>query len=172
MDKQKAIYKAERKVGTIYKQEILKNLTLITGQSIIGLRETSSVVESLREYIKNSTYDLRIIDTAAGSHCTVMRALEDVDYAYAVTEPTPLGKHDLKVILRVLNELKIPKGIILNQYNNGNQDLIADVAKEFNIKIEGKLPYSAELAKYYSSGHLLRMKDISNLLEFNKKFWS
>jgi len=168
---QNAINKTEKIVGDIYKQKISKNLTLITGQSYVGLRETSSVVSSLREYIKNISCDLLIIDTAAGSHCTVMRALENVDYAYAVTEPTPLGKHDLRVILRVLKELEIPSGIILNQYDNGDQKLILEIAKEFGIDIEGKVPYSKELAQYYSSGQLLDMKNISNILEIDKEFW-
>jgi MinD superfamily P-loop ATPase len=165
-----AISKKEREVGTIYKQEILDNLTLLTGQSIVGLRETSSVVSELRNYIENITPDLFIIDTAAGSHCTVMRALEEVDYAYAVTEPTPLGKHDLKVILRVLKKLEIPSGIILNQYDNGDINLIEKVAKEFDIEIEGRVPYNNELAKYYSSGQLLEMKNIADILDIKEKF--
>jgi MinD superfamily P-loop ATPase len=168
---QNAINKTEKIVGNIYKQKISENLTLITGQSLVGLRETSSVVSSLREYTKNLPCDLLVIDTAAGSHCTVMRALENVDYAYAATEPTPLGKHDLRVILKVLKELKTPSGIILNQYDNGNQNLILEVAKEFGIDVEGRVPYSKELAQYYSSGQLLNMKDVNNILEIEKEFW-
>jgi MinD superfamily P-loop ATPase len=168
---QNAINKTEKIVGNIYKQKISENLTLITGQSLVGLRETSSVVSSLREYTKNLPCDLLVIDTAAGSHCTVMRALENVDYAYAITEPTPLGRHDLRVILRVLKKLRIPNGIILNQYDNSDQNLILEVAKEFGINVEGRVPYSKELAQYYSSGQLLNMKNINNLLKIEKEFW-
>ncbi len=55
---------------------------------------------------KKKEYDYVIIDTAAGTHCPVISALLGSDYAFAVTEPTPLGAHDLDLILTLTKKIR------------------------------------------------------------------
>lgn len=164
-----AISTSDEKVGEIYRNEITETLTLVTGQSRVGVRETSNVVGPLRKYAESISCDLLIIDTAAGSHCTVMRALEGADHGYAVTEPTPLGRHDLKVILNVLSELGIPSSIVLNQYDIGDSGIISGVAGQFEVEIAGRIPYSPELARKYAKGELHTLENIDELFDFDRE---
>jgi MinD superfamily P-loop ATPase len=155
-----AIKKKRKLNGEIFKNRIAKNLTLVTGRSIPGVRETSPVVEQVREFVREvkEDFDLVIIDTAAGTHCTVMSALDGADKAYAVTEPTPLGAHDLNIILKVLKVLKIPSEVVLNRSDIGDKCLIDEIADDNEVKITREIPYNKKLAKSYSKGNFLKNK--------------
>lgn len=162
-----AISKKKRLNGEIYKDKISENLTLITGRSIPGVRETSPVVEQTREYAEklSNDFDYIIIDTAAGTHCTVMSALDGANKAYAVTEPTPLGAHDLSIILKVLKILKIPSEIVLNRSDIGNKSLITKIAQDLKVPIFMEIAYSKALAEAYSQGNLTGDTNLIKLLK-------
>lgn len=100
------------------------------------------------------------MDTSVGMHCGVIRALIDVDLAYTVTEPTPLGAHDLKLIINLLNTLKLPAKMVINQSDMGDKSLIEKTSDEEGVEISHKIKYSKKLVEAYSKGE---MKDM-NLL--------
>ena len=108
---------------------------------------------------KKNKADFVLLDTAAGTHCPVINALLDVDFAYAVTEPTPMGAYDLRVILDLCKKLKVPARVILNQADLGNKKKVKEVLREFNIKkFEQEIPYSKKLVEAYSKGQLSNFK--------------
>jgi len=159
----KAINIEKKVVGEIFATEIptsagqIRNF-LVSGRSVGIVEETGPIVSKTRkfaeEFAQKNKADYLLLDTAPGMHCSVIRALIDVDLAYAVTEPTPLGAHDLKLILKLLKKLKVPTKIILNQADLGNRQPIDKIAKDFGVKIEFEIPYSEELARSYSQGKL------------------
>lgn len=161
-----AIKKKKSVNGEIFISKIDKDFDLVTGRSIPGVRETSPVVRQTRKYMEKikKDYDTVIIDTAAGTHCSVISALEKVDRAFAVTEPTPLGAHDLALILGVLKVLKVPSKVVVNQYDVGDEKLIEDLVEE--KKIAAKIPYSKNLARIYSDGKLNHNHNLVSLIEF------
>ena len=142
-------------------------MTLVTGRSIPGIRETSPVVDETKKYADSISddFDLVIIDTAAGSHCSVMTALEGSDSAIAVTEPTPMGAHDLNVIIGVLNILEIPSSIALNQSDLGDRTLITSLSKKLSIPISHTMAYSRKLAEAYSNGEFMQHPDLVDLMK-------
>ncbi len=149
----------EKKVtGEIFVNEITENFHLITGCSVGIVDETGPVVTKTREFAesfaKKIGVDYLLLDTAPGMHCSVIRALIGVSLAYAVTEPTPLGAHDLKLILGLLYKLKVPTKIILNQADLGDRRKIDEIAKDFDVKIEHEIPYSKRIVKAYLNGKL------------------
>ncbi|MEA2020635.1 MAG: P-loop NTPase [Patescibacteria group bacterium] len=131
---------------------------LVTGRSVGIVEETGPVVAEVRKYAeefaKKVGADYLLLDTAPGLHCSVIRALWEVDKAYAVTEPTPLGAHDLKLILELLEKLEVPAKIVLNQADLGNRKLIDCIAEEFDARVEYEIPYSRKLVEMYSKGQL------------------
>ena len=131
---------------------------LVTGRSIGVVEETGPIVSETRkfatQFAEKHNADYLLLDTAAGTHCSVIRALIDVDEACAVTEPTPLGAHDLKLILELLKKLKVPAKIILNQADLGDRQPIDQIAKDFSAKIEFEVPYSKRIVEAYSQGKL------------------
>jgi MinD superfamily P-loop ATPase len=160
----KAIKPKKEEIGQIFVNKINKNFHLITGQANAGLEETGPVVLQTKKFVSNFVKrikpDFILFDTAAGTHCPVISALLDCDLAYAVTEPTPMGAYDLKLILDLCKKLKVPVKIILNQSDLGDKRKIYSIAKKFNIKVEKEIPFSKKILKAYSQGKLLNYDGI------------
>lgn len=156
---QGAIEIEEVVIGEIFVNKIDKGFTLVTGRSVGVVDETGPIVSKVRNYVqKNLKADLIIIDTSVGLHCGVIRALINTDLAYAVTEPTPLGKHDLILILELIKELEIPSKVIINQADLGDKELVKEVVNKFNTAIKYQIPYSKKIVESYSKGKLGRVK--------------
>ena len=60
----------------------------------------------------DGAYAHTIIDCPPGTSCPVVESVHGCDYCLMVTEPTPFGLHDLRLMVRVLEDLKVPAGII------------------------------------------------------------
>jgi len=160
---QNAIKTKKTGVGKIYLNKITPKLYLVTGLAKSGLEETGPVARETKnfafEQAKKLDINTIIIDTAAGTHCNVIQALLNVDLAYAVTEPTPMGAYDLELILELLKELKIPAQVILNQADLGDKTRVKKILSKFKIKkFAEEIPYSKNIAEAYSKGELLNIK--------------
>ena len=175
----KAIGKAEQKIGSIYFSEInssnLSNLHLISSEMLITYEETGPIVNALKKEVSKfkDKYDFVIIDTAAGTHCNVISALLGVDFALAVTEPTPLGAHDLSLILSLTKKLNIPAFVLLNKANmaKSKAEEIKSIATQFNTEIVSEIPYDKKIFEAYSSANLEKIPEslYKPLIDFIKK---
>ncbi|MDD5086155.1 MAG: ATP-binding protein [Candidatus Nanoarchaeia archaeon] len=162
----KAIGKDKKKVGSIYEGK-KGNIDFLSAELQPNQPSSEFVINALNDYIKskNKKYDFILVDTAAGTHCDVIAALEQCDIAFAVTEPTPLGEHDLKLILELLKILKIPCKIVLNKSDVGEKKLIERIANKFKIKIAVEIPYEKSIMESYSKGEPVSHKSIKKLAE-------
>jgi MinD superfamily P-loop ATPase len=61
-----------------------------------------------------------ILDAPPGTSCPVVETVHGADFALLVTEPTPFGLHDLRLMVQVVRELNIPAGVIINRDGTGN----------------------------------------------------
>jgi len=137
-----AINENKKTIGWTYKTEKY-NVELFTGKLKPSDPLSEKMVEAVKERgFKEGKGEIFIIDTAAGAHCQVVRALEGCDKAVAVTEPTLFGIHDLKVISEVLGKMKIPYETVVNRSTISNR------------KVEGvmKIPYDRDLIDCYVEG--------------------
>lgn len=130
------------------------NIDLLSGELKANEPVSEFIVNSINEIInqKKDSYDYIIIDTAAGLHCPVIAALEMCDEVFAVTEPTPLGTHDLELILELLQEINIDTSIVLNRADIGDKKEIIRLAEKFNKDIVAEVPYSKDVISKYSTG--------------------
>jgi MinD superfamily P-loop ATPase len=161
---EKAIDLKKKSVGESYINKINNNFWLVTGVSkprvldiVPAVRETK---QRALELAKKENADYLIIDSAPGTHCNVIEALMDSDKAYTVTEPTPLGSHDLGLILELVKKLKIPAEIVLNKSDVGNRKEIEKIAEKFSTKISFEIPYSEELVDAYCNKKLDKMVNL------------
>ncbi len=165
-----AISEGKQKIGEI---SIGKrgNLTLISGKMKPGIEESSLVVNAVKKLIvkREQEYDYIITDTAAGAHCPVIAALIGNNYAFAVTEPTSLGNHDLDLILSLTKKLKIKSNIVLNKADIGPDNLIKKTGKKYNSEIIARIPYSKKIEKLYSKGEPIEHLSIQKITEEIKK---
>jgi MinD superfamily P-loop ATPase len=104
--------------------------------------------------LQSGGYDVAIIDTAPGVHNAVAQPLWVSDFALAVTEPTPLGAHDLRFILDLARELELPTEIVLNKADvpGGLKDELLSISRERGIGIVAEIPMDDELLRSYISG--------------------
>ncbi len=154
-----AILTSWKSLGRIYSWKYTNDdtsLDLLTGMLNEGQEASQPIVRKLSEKINvlSNNYDHVIIDTAAGTGISVARALDRVDFALAVTEPTPMGLHDLTTILKLTAELGIPRGVIVNRadLNMEYAKRISQVIEEFNGYYLGEIPYLRDVEKAYVRG--------------------
>lgn len=149
-----AIERGKRAVGRTYRSE-MHNLSIFTGELTPGIEESSFVVNALKERLfeKAGDFDIIIIDTSPGVHCNVINALKGSEEAFAVTEPTPLGVHDLNLILRLLQILQIRSSVILNRSDlPGIHGQIESILKTYNADISLEIPMDDLLVRSYAEG--------------------
>jgi len=161
-----AIGKDKKKNGTIYSGSNY-NINFFSAETEIGVEEESPVVNALKNHIKNKekNYDFILVDTSPGTHCNVISALQECELAFCVTEPTPLGAHDLKLSLELLKILKIPSKIVLNKSSLGNKKIIEELKKKYQTEIIIEIPYKKKILKSYSKGEPIEDKNIKKLAE-------
>ena len=157
-----AIQPEREETGQIFINQLKKNYWLITGMARPGLEETGPVVTQVKKialkFAQEQKIDFILLDTAAGTHCPVISALLDVDLAYAVTEPTPMGAIDLDLILDLCRKLKIPSQVIINQADLGSLKEVQKVVQKYQTKIIKEIPYSKKIVQAYSRGKLLNLE--------------
>ena len=160
-----AIYWSKKEIGKIY-IGLNYNINLLSGELKINEPISEFVVNSLNEIIKQKKdkYDYIIIDTAAGTHCPVIAALEICDMVFAVTEPTPLGGHDLELILQLAKKMQINIDIILNRSDIGDKKIIKNLATEYQTKIIAEIPYLKEIVLKYAKGEPIENENINKII--------
>ena len=163
----KAIENGWKKIGNIYTHKT-NGLGLIVGE----LRPTeprspvmarATVMKALEE-LKTHKYDVAILDTAPGVHNAVAQPLWVADLALAVTEPTPLGAHDLNFILDLARELGLPAEVVLNKADipGGLREEAMRLARERGVEVTVEIPLDNELLRSYMAGEpLVKMNPAS-----------
>ena len=161
---QKAIKAKKKKTGEIFSAKISENLWLVSGLSNPKMIETGPIARKTREFAEKLAMEKKagflVVDSAAGMHCPVIAAIIGSENVFAVTEPTPLGEHDLKLMLELLKKLGLKTEIVINKADIGKKELIQRLAKEFSVKIAKEIPYSKDLIRAYSRGKISEMWEL------------
>jgi MinD superfamily P-loop ATPase len=156
----------KKEVGRIYSGSG-HHVELLSGELRANEPVSEYVVSALKKVIRDrkDQYDYVVIDTAAGTHCPVIAALEMCDLVYAVGEPTPLGRHDMELILQLLKRLAVTAGVILNRADIGDKKLITDLAKSYQTPLIADIPYSERIVRQYSRGEPIQEATIQHIAD-------
>ena len=111
-------------------------------------------------------YDYVIVDTAAGTHCDVIAALGVCDAALCITEPTPLGAHDLELICRLLSRMDVGFEVVVNRYEKGRDEIADKVVSMYGKDVFAKVPYSKKIMMDYSNGVPVKHKSIDKIADW------
>jgi MinD superfamily P-loop ATPase len=71
-----------------------------------------------------------------------------------VTEPTPFGLHDLKLAVEAVKLLGIPRGLVINRSDIGD-NRVKEYAEKENLPILMEIPFDRKIAEAYSRGKLI-----------------
>jgi MinD superfamily P-loop ATPase len=153
---QKAITEVPEEIGVVEIGEA-EELKFVQGLLTIGFSSAVPVIREMKRVISNlhENGSLIIRDSSPGTSCPVVECLRDSDFALLVTEPTPFGLHDLKLIAEiVLQNFNLPAGVVINK-SNGEDGIITEFCKAINLPILMRIPMSRKIAEIYSRGELL-----------------
>ncbi|MCK9163376.1 MAG: ATP-binding protein [Bacteroidales bacterium] len=122
------------------------------------------IKSTIKEALSLSS-DFVLIDSSPGTSCPFIQTAVRSDYIVLVTEPTPFGLSDLKQAVETLDSINKNYGVIINRSGIGNIE-VYDYLEKNKIPIIAEIPFSKEIARYYSEGKLA----VSYLSEIKELF--
>lgn len=147
-----AIREEPKKIGTLSISAPMPGLTLVSGTLDEG---SPHAVPVIRDAKKHAPLDpVVLLDTAPGTSCPVVEALEGCDACILVTESTPFGLHDLQLAVDVAARLGIPVGIVINR-SDGNDRETLRFCTDHALEVMMTVPFDREIAAIQSRGDLL-----------------
>ncbi len=147
-----AIHEEPRRIGTLSFANAFAGLNLITGTLDTGSPHAVPVIRAAKKVAARDP--VIIIDTAPGTSCPVVEALDGCDAGILVTESTPFGLHDLALAADVADRLGIPVGVVINR-SDGKDEETRRFCTDRNLEIMLTIPFSREIAAIQSRGDLL-----------------
>ena len=157
-----AITEENVEIGVV-KKGVVEGVELVYGELNVGEPMPVPVIKGVKKQIKsNKTV---IIDSPPGASCPVIESVHGSDYCLLVSEPTPFGLHDLKIMVQVLEELNIPFGVIINRAGIGDRK-IYDFCEEKGVPILLEIPFQRKIAELYSRG----IPFVVEMPEWKRKF--
>jgi MinD superfamily P-loop ATPase len=164
---QKAITEVPEEIGTIQSGKA-GGLHFAEGLLKIGFSSPVPILRDLKKFVENNheNGDVIIRDSSPGTSCPVVECLRDADFALLVTEPTPFGLHDLKLVTEIaVNGFNTSTGIVINK-SDGDDRIITDFCDTAGLPILMRIPMSRKIAEIYSRGDLL----VNVLPEYRPQF--
>lgn len=140
-----------RQIGIIEKS-MIDDLLFYSGTLNVSETMSPPIIKMLKKKIQDDR--IQIIDSPPGTACPTVSAIDDVDLVLLVTESTPFGLNDLKLVVELVKSMNLPVGFIINK-SSGNDHLIEEYAKDQNIEIICKIPEKRSYAECYSRGEIL-----------------
>lgn len=149
--KQGAISEEGRQIGQIHIGKT-DEINTYEGRLNIGEPMGGPIISHLKKIVNTEKHC--ILDASPGTSCSVVKTLNDVNYAVLVTEPTKFGLHDLDLAVTLVREMQIPFDVVINRHRMKN-DLIESYCRREDIGILGKIRFSKHAAEIYSEGEML-----------------
>jgi MinD superfamily P-loop ATPase len=148
-----AISESRDEIGVVNRYRVGNGPGIMEGKLKIGSTMQTMLIRAAKKSVP-PVNDLTIYDAPPGTSCPVVETIADTDFVVLVTEPTPFGLHDLKLMVSVVKEIGKPYGVVINKAGMGN-DEIYTYLKAQGSTVLGEIPYSREFASGYANGSLL-----------------
>ena len=157
-----AISWEKREIGKIFTGKTHFNSINKYGKLNIG---EMSGVKIIKEIYKNTVEKDFLIDCPPGTACTTVSAVEVADFAIIVVEPSPFGLSDMKLVVQLLRDMKIPFGVVINKFDE-DENIVKKYCDNEKIEIIGTIPFDRKIAEAYSKGEIIA----DALLEYRENF--
>jgi MinD superfamily P-loop ATPase len=149
-----AITEKPEAIGKVVFYETQDKSCLVEGELIIGSAMQTMLIKELKKQVPDKS-DIILFDAPPGTSCPVVETVSDVDFVILVSEPTPFGLYDFKLMVELLDEIEIPYGVIVNKAGLGNNEL-NEYVRNKGIELLGEIPFNQKYASCYASGDLLK----------------
>ena len=143
-----AISETQRRIGVI---DISRedHIRLIQGRLDVGVAMAPPLVRAVRANSRDNV--ATILDAPPGTSCPVITTVRNSDFVLLVTEPTPFGLYDLELAVKMVAELEIPFGVIVNRHDLGD-NRVHEFCRDNQIPILLEIPDDRRIAEAYSRG--------------------
>ena len=152
---EKAISEKKRSIGTISYFNSGTNIQIVEGRLRIGSAMQTMLIREVKKQLNVHEQEIILFDAPPGTSCPVVATVSDADYIILVTEPTPFGLFDLKLMVEMLVEMDKPYGVVVNKFGLGNRD-IYEYLESRQIELIGEIPFNRNYASMYARGELFR----------------
>ena len=143
-----AISEVKYRIGTL-KQGATETVNLVYGELEVQKPMAVPIIREVKRHIRKDKNV--ILDSPPGTSCPVIQTLKGSDFCILVTEPTPFGLHDLKIIVQVLETMEMPFGVVVNRAGVGDKK-VYEFCEEKTIPVLLEIPYDRRIAELYSQG--------------------
>ncbi|HBC89801.1 MAG TPA: (4Fe-4S)-binding protein [Lentisphaeria bacterium] len=144
----KAIMEKPRHIG-ILEIGAKGDVGFVSGCLDIGIASSPALIRAVRKQSKNA--GLEIIDCPPGTACSFVTSVKDSDFVLLVTEPTRFGLHDMTLAIKVIKQLKLPFGVLVNK-SISDDDCIGKYCSSEKIPLLMRIPDDRSIAEAYSRG--------------------
>lgn len=141
----------KREIGKIFTGKTHFNSINKYGKLNIG---EMSGVKIIKEIYKSTEEKDFLIDCPPGTACTTVSAVEVADFAIIVVEPSPFGLSDMKLVVQLLRDMKIPFGVVINKFDE-DENIVKKYCDNEKIEIIGTIPFDRKIAEAYSKGEII-----------------
>lgn len=127
---------------------------LVTGMIREGEEHTPpAIVATKRRALREAPEGgLVLVDTGAGTGNGVSAAIQEAQLVIAVTEPTPLGLHDLRAILEIAHGMGKRTWVVVNRAGLGDDRGHEALAREYGVELLYRVPFDTGAARAYAHG--------------------
>lgn len=162
-----AITFKSRLIGQVRKATFIDKQPFIDGILNTGEFGGTKVIQQvLKECL---TANHRIIDAPPGSACAAVETVEGADLALIVTEPTTFALSDMKMVVEMLENMKIPIAVFINKSGENENDVV-EYCESKNIPIKGRLQFLIDYGKTYANGKVLT-REFPEVKKVFEKLW-
>lgn len=148
---EKAISERPKSIGKIVYGKTKEGIKYGMGLLNIGEPSGVRIIREMKKGMKDA--EITVIDSPPGTSCPVVESLRRSDFAILVTESTPFGLHDLKMAVRIVREMEIEMGVVINRYDPNFTELEEYLESE-GIPVLMKIPFDRKIAALYSRGEI------------------
>lgn len=144
---EKAISMEPLNSGEYYISGTRTGCTMVHARLAIGAANSGKMVAMVKETARNLAEKqgkpIVLIDGSPGIGCPVISSLSGASYVILVTEPSYSGFNDLKRVIKLIENFKLPAACIINKsgLNQEVSEQIRAYLAERNIRLLCELPY-------------------------------
>jgi MinD superfamily P-loop ATPase len=146
-----AISETDRPLGVVERGSA-GSICFIHGRLNVAEAMSPPLIKAVRALAQED--GLVIVDSPPGTSCPVIASVKGSDFCVLVTEPTPFGLNDLHLAVQVVEDLGIPKGVVINRADVGD-DEVKCYLEARGIPLLMEIPEDRRIAEAYSRGEML-----------------
>jgi MinD superfamily P-loop ATPase len=126
-------------------------ISFARGVMDVGEPMAVPIIRQLKKRVGAGAGQAVILDAPPGTSCPVVESVRGADFVLLVTEPTPFGLHDLRLMVEVVRELDLPAGVVINRDGIGDSQ-VDQFCTEAGLPVLMRIPLERDIGEAIAQG--------------------